>query len=129
MTSFSVAVSAVVPFDAVISNVGSHFHTNGSFFVCPFDGVYEFAVYITTSQNAWVCITHNSVTIATAYIEYAVSGDTGAGGNSVIVQCARDDVVQVEATTTSHLLGGRYLMFTGRLLFIDESEKPFILLK
>ena len=41
-------VEELVPFDVELTNQGGHYQTDNSIFICPYDGVYAFAVHILT---------------------------------------------------------------------------------
>ena len=122
-TSFQLSQGLIVPFDSVLTDVGGNFFVGGNCFYCPQDGVYEFAVYLTTTagRSAKLSIRRNGISIASTFANAGGADDFGAGGNSVISLCFDGEVVDVITTADSYLYGGRHLMFTGRLLFSDLS--------
>ena len=111
-----------VNFNAVISNLGGHFNTKTSSFVCPFDGVYFFSLnYLSLfnegqEDDSQLCIMQDTKIIAC--VRSSNNGINHASG-FVIVSCSLGESIWVQSVGTSDIAGdeNKDTIFSGYLLY------------
>ena len=122
----SLSAGSVIPFNAVITNIGGHFSYDVSAFICPFDGVYMFslAIYADTS-DAYATLYMNSTPLADVQADSYSSYSRGAASTTVTVECSAGDRVFVVADQSSLFhVQRKGNMFSGSILYNYETIEP-----
>ena len=105
--------SDTISFQEEIENIGGHFNHSTGQFVCEYDGIYVFSLYIyrRNSSSADCRIRKNSKGMVRGY-RY---GTTTESSTSVVVHLERGDVIDIGACSGSSTLNF-HTVFTGFLL-------------
>lgn len=118
--------SDVVPFNNIITNLGSHFNTATSKFTCPIRGVYGFWFTIFTdeisSKDSRRPETIGALKIDSADVAVFHCHNYGSSDvemmctNSAVSQCDKGSQVWVGINSNSQIYGGRETTFSGFLI-------------
>ena len=120
-------LGSIVTFDDVITNVGGHYTTTNSTFVCPRDGIYVFAVSIMSGYERFMYaeLRVNDVSTFTVFADEA--GGYSAASKSAVVECSAGQRVLVRSpsSTSGQMYSDpdfRYSTFSGFLLVADSND-------
>ena len=109
----------IIVFNEVLSNVGGHYNTDTSSFICPWDGVYVFSVDVQgyVSDPSHIDLMQNS-DYRTRVFNDEISYAYNRGSMTTVLDCERGDVIWIRAGSTCSIYGGynRYTTFSGFLL-------------
>ena len=109
----------VVVFNAVLNNIGGHYNTDTSSFICPWDGVYVFSVTVQgfASSSSDIHLSRNGV-YQTRIWNDNIDGVFNRGSMTAVIDCERGDVIWNMAATvcTIRCSSFRETTFSGFLL-------------
>ena len=119
-------VGSILTFDDVITNVGGHYTTTNSTFVCPRDGVYVFSLSIMAGYGRFMYaeLHVNDVGVFTTFADD--SSSYSAASKSAVVECLAGQRVLVRSpsSTSGQMYSDpdfRYSTFSGFLLAADAA--------
>ena len=109
----------VVVFNAVLNNIGGHYNTDTSSFICPWDGVYVFSVSVMgyVNDDSHIDLMHNNNFMTRIWID-GISGAYNRGSMTTAIECERGDVIWNRAGShcSIHTTGDVRTTFSGFLL-------------
>ena len=109
----------IIVFNEVLSNIGGHYNTDTSSFICPWDGVYVFSVDVQgyVSDPSHIDLMQNS-DYRTRVFNDEISYAYNRGSMTTVLDCQHGDVIWIRAGSTCSIYGGYqpYTTFSGFLL-------------
>ena len=113
------SVGDIIVFNEVLSNIGGHYNTDTSSFICPWDGVYVFSVTVQgyLSDLTDTDLMQNNNFLARIFND-DISGAYNRGSMTTVIDCERGDVIWNLAWTTGSINcnTNRFTTFSGFLL-------------
>ena len=114
----------VAEFRGVVTNIGEHFNSAYSSFVCPYSGIYMFNIAAMTSDEDYdlnLGLFKDDDLLLDLYAHNTGFNNRRSGGQFVITECTQGQTVVVKCRDDTDLLYGDFIYrrsaFTGTLLY------------
>ena len=110
----------IILFDEVLANVGGHYSTATSSFICPWHGVYLMSVNVQGYISDYIIIhlMRNSSIIGRILID-RISGVYNRGSTTIVTECDRGDILWVRAGSNGAVYAPVHYattLFTGHMI-------------
>ena len=109
----------IVIFDVIVSNIGHHYLTETSTYLCPANGVYLFSLTVANDgdNHMYGEITREGIGLASAFTFNPDKDMTYQGAITVVAECTRGERVWVRCTGNNYrMITYPWVIFTGALL-------------